>query len=177
MQATLQRVRVLESLVQHDPEYHAEQRALQRAIEERQKLLDFIRLIPRSCRKTVLRQLRSNDGLKQVFRCMQTRLWPHVPIPLEVVQVYIEDEKASPYQRCIECQLLLPIRWGIWRNTVTQHWWQAPLRYFAACPACGGVIGSRHEGKPYCYPYIPYQVEPPWEFLEESAHAKEMKRL
>lgn len=177
MQATLQRVRALECQLQNDPEYLAEQRALQRAIKSRQELLEFIRLFPRGCRKSVLIQLDSNEALDQLFSCMQNRRWPQVPIPLEVAQVYLEDAKASPYQRCIKCNLLLPLRWGIWRNTITKSWWQAPLLYFASCPACGGATGSRHEGKPYHYPYVPLRVEPPWEFLEESAHATELNRL
>lgn len=168
MQATLQRVRVLESLVLNDPEYVTEQNAIQREVDRRQELLEFIRLIPRACRKSVLMQFQSNDGLRQVFSCMQSRHWPAVPIPLEVIQVYLDDPKASPYQRCIQCHLLLPIRWGIWRNSITKLWWQAPIRYFTLCPACGGTIGSRHEGKPYIYPYVPVRVEPPWEFYEDS---------
>lgn len=166
MQATLQRVRALESQLQNDPEYLAEQRTLQREVKRRQELLEFIRLFPRACRKSVLlQQLDDSEALIQLFSCMLSRQWSSLPIPLEVAQVYLEDPKASPYQRCLECGLLLPLRWGIWRNTITKVWWQAPLRYFALCPACGGAIGSRHEGKPYHFPYVPYRVVPPWEFL------------
>lgn len=166
MQATLRQIQYLERELHHDPDYRAEQQAIQRVAEQRKQLAQFLLLFPKSCRKAVLLQLDNDSGLRQVFYCFQSRRWPLVPIPLEVAQIYLQELNAVPFQRCTQCHLLLPIRWGIWLNTTTQCWWQAPVRYFAACPACGGSIGSREEGKPYNYPYVPLRVEPPWKFQD-----------
>lgn len=135
MQATLRRLQQLEQQILQDPAYLAEQRYLKWKTRSRQLFAEFLCLFPKSCRKAIWMQYEDNDALKQVFYCLQSRRWPAVPIPLEVAQVYLEDSQATPYQRCTQCHLLLPLKWGIWRNTITQLWWQAPVRYFASCPA------------------------------------------
>lgn len=112
MQATLRLVQQLEQQVQLDPVYLAEQRALEWKAKQRKLIAECLCLFPKSCRKAVLMQYKDNDALKQVFSCMQSRRWPVLPIPLEVAQVYLEDSQAAPYQRCTQCHLLLPLKWG-----------------------------------------------------------------
>lgn len=98
MHATLRQIQYLERQLQHDPDYLADQRAIQRLAEQRKQLAQFLLLFPKSCRKAVLLQLDNDSGLRQVFYCFQSSRWPPVPVPLEVAQIYLQESNAVPFQ-------------------------------------------------------------------------------
>lgn len=109
------------------------------------------------------------EGIKDLLRCMHHGMWKAQMIPSAVAEVWLTDSKAIPWLRCSQCQLLLPIRSGFWRNTQTGGWWQSCMRYFKECPACQGEIVPRGEDRSW-NPNAPFPVrpEPPWEFLDQS---------
>ena len=97
--------------------------------------------------------------------------WQPVPIPPAAADVFLTDPLARVQACCGSCATLLPLRGGIWTNTETGQWWQAPLQYFRTCP-CGGVIryiGGRPVDE---RPWLPVRVVPPWTFTPEGCTHK-----
>ncbi len=93
--------------------------------------------------------------------------WQPVPIPPAAADVFLTDPLARVQARCGSCATLLPLRGGIWTNTETGQWWQAPLKYFRTCP-CGGAImyiGGRLVDE---RPWLPVRIVPPWMFKPEG---------
>src|SRR5581483_9934256 len=74
--------------------------------------------------------------LAEVLNLISRGFWQPVPIPAAVADVFLTDLLARVQARCGSCATLLPLRGGIWTNTETGQWWQAPLQYFRTCP-CG----------------------------------------
>ena len=80
-------------------------------------------------------------------------------IPSEVIDVYLTNARAQPDHDCADCGMAIPIRpcviddrsFGgecVYRGVAEEE-----VRYFAACPSCGGVTGQqaywkKHGGPP-----------------------------
>ena len=80
---------------------------------------------------------RGGVGLRMWLRTLVTqgRAVPE-SLPLDLVQVYLDDPEAVPLHDCAECGLAIPVHPG-WRGYEGE-----PERvYFPACPCCGGPTG------------------------------------
>ena len=101
--------------------------------------------------------------LDSLLNLISRGFWEPVPIPPAVADIFLTETGVQPQAHCGSCGTLLPLRWGIWTNTQTGKWWQAPLCYFRTCP-CGGAILHRGGTPVERYPWLPERVIPPWTF-------------
>jgi hypothetical protein len=164
---------LLEAVIAQDPVRLLEQAAERRRERDLEELSQLLAAFPKECLPRVLERLKVRvsafDGIHELRICLGNGTWKAQPIPFEVAEVYLDEPKATPWLRCIQCQLLLPKRSGFWHNTQTGGWWQSYLYFFEACPGCGGEIVNRGTGAPlYRSPDFPLRPVPPWEFLDDS---------
>jgi hypothetical protein len=61
-------------------------------------------------------------------------------IPPKVTAVYLGDPLAQPKHECAGCRLHLPFRPG-------RQGGPPPVIYFKTCPACGGEVRWRYQGR------------------------------
>ena len=167
------RLSELEHQVANDPARLREESAARREQEESDLITELYGVFPPQWQEQFLAMYESDqeitEGIKDLLNCMRHGIWKAQEIPAPVAEVWLTDAKATPWLRCSQCQLLLPIRRGFWRNTQTGGWWQSCMRYFARCPGCQGEIVPRGEDRSW-YPNAPFPLrpEPPWEFLDKS---------
>ena len=73
-------------------------------------------------------------------------VWPSpdhlLRLPPEVAEVYLRDRGAHPLDDCGICGYRVPVRPAVmWGGTPPRH--EPEIRYFEACPLCGGAVGER----------------------------------
>ncbi|MGC3971108.1 MAG: hypothetical protein QM775_28360 [Pirellulales bacterium] len=163
----------LEALRSKDPELLAEEAAQQRWERDLAAWKQLIQAFPKKYFSKLLKRMADDDapldGIQQLQICIYNETWIPQPVPPEVAEVYVNEPKAVPWLRCQDCQLLLPVRSGFWRNTQSGHWCQGNQRYFADCPACHGEIAPRGQNLSFEYwRWQPLRPTELWEFLDEA---------
>ena len=88
--------------------------------------------------------LEPRSRLAQVV--LDTLTWPPpdhlLRLPPEVAGVYLHDQGAHPVTDCEDCGYRVPMRPAVmWGGTPPRH--EPEIRYFEACPLCGGAVGVR----------------------------------
>jgi hypothetical protein len=69
----------------------------------------------------------TGSALDELLNWITRGFWQPVPIPPAAADAFLTDPLARVQARCGSCATLLPLRGGIWTNTETRQWWQAPL--------------------------------------------------
>lgn len=106
--------------------------------EARDRFLAAMDLGQRLAVEGLLRQPRCGGlGLRLWLRILVTQGRPLPPaLPVELVQVYLDDSEAVPLHDCANCGIAIPVRPG-WQGYEGE-----PQRvYFPTCPSCGGRTG------------------------------------
>lgn len=163
---------MLELAVAHDPVLNAKAHQERMAQQRRQALKTLFVAFPAEHRKLLLEKLASEEpkyqGLHELLIYIQNGVFEPSTIPSEAAEVYLSDERATPWIRCKVCRVLLPYRSGFWIKAGTPSFWQASMHYFKECPGCGGQLIHRGTEKPVeISTYFPLRPEPPWEFVNE----------
>jgi hypothetical protein len=102
----------------------------------------FLSVVPMKLRDEVRRLLLSpcdgGRGLRQWLCLMEIEPRP-LPrqLPIDLVEVYMNDDDAEPFHDCEQCGFVVPVR--VARRI--GHEPTAERVYFPECPNCGGRTG------------------------------------
>jgi hypothetical protein len=180
------RLEEIEHRVANDPERQRQSADAARHQRDVDTWALVLAVFPEDLRPRILDVLKSNRGdvhskhlaLSRLFWLIYHGEWQPTPFPRALAEVYLDDPKALAWSKCQACGLPLPRRWGFWVEAGTGGWWQAPLRYFDRCPACGGEVGnwSQHDVSRPC-PWLPAVPNEKYHFQDDCPATPHVEAL